>query len=576
MFAAPTTDSILDSLSAIAKESGDGQFTIRVSARRQGVLVPTLLAAFRDGSLEHVVNAEGWLAKLVGGGEYQLTVSHVVAPAKRYGPLPVNIPGAPFGTPNIAAITSGDWTGPTQLSYPEPQSFAAPPPPTATTAQSFGQTISIPRSSTAGVPMTGGVAQVAGQLGAQDAEKLLMLQREENRIRSELTAKEAELSRKEMEAKLGRDAAERDEKMRRELQLQLATMKPEKSGPGAMEIVSALSGALAPILGAFIHSSQEQRKAQMEMQQRQMEMQLSAQQRQAEMMQAIMLKMGEKPNGSPELTAMLEMSKAQSEAQGAMMTRIVEAMGVVSKTSVAMIETVAEFSAPPEGSPVLDAVKEGTKALMALSQGAQAGARRSIATQTALPAHAAHRQQQAQQQQVIAQQAQAQQLAAARQAAQQPRPVPVSAAVAAHTQPAPAPEQATPTQAPVEVVAVADAPQPNMPPAFDGLNDVPNGFGHIESSVERLEAMIRAFHEPVDEVANYFIDSLKTHEMRVALDEVEGDPSALIAERLGAWCLGGDAQEYLQRLGEAVERIGVERGVMEEGEGDEEDEASSS
>lgn len=567
MLIAPTTDSILDSLSSIAKESGDGQFTIRVSARRQGVLVPTLLAAFRDGTLEHVVNAEGWLAKLVGGGEYQLTVSHVIAPAKRYGPLPVNIPGAPFGTPNIAAIANGDWTGPTQLSYPEPQSFVAPQPMAQPSmSQSFGQSISIPRPNM-NVPVTGGAAQVASQLPAQDAEKLLMLQREENRIRTELSAKEAELGRKEMEAKLGREAAERDEKMRRELQLQLATMKPEKTGPGAMEIVSALSGALAPILGAFIHSSQEQRKAQMEMQQRQMEMQLSAQQRQAEMMQAIMLKMGEKPNGSPELTAMLEMSKAQSEAQGAMMTRIVEAMGVVSKTSVAMIETVAEFSAPPEGSPVLDAVKEGTKALMALSQGAQAGARRSIATQTALPAQAAHRHQQAQQQHAIAQQAQAQQLAAARQQAQQPRPVPVSAAAAAQTG----------VGAPVEVVAFANAPQPNMPPAFDGLDDVPNGFGHIESSVERLEAMIRAFHEPVDEVAVYFIDSLKTHEMRVALDEVDGDPSALIGERLGAWCLGEDAQEYLQRLGSAVERIGTERGVMEDGAGesDEEDEASS-
>lgn len=563
-------DSVLDTLAQLTKEAGDGQFTIRVSARRQGVLVPTLLVAFRDGTLENVVNAEGWVAKIVGGGEYQLVVSHASAPAKRYGPLPLNLPGAPFAQPNVAAITSGDWNGPVQLSYPEPQGIMPPPPAPASPLAGIGGTslpstaFSLPRSVSASVPVTGGVAAVAGQLPAQDAEKLLLLQREENRIRSELAAKEAELGRQSMEAKLAREAADRDEKMRRELQLQLASMKPEKTGPGAMEVMSALTGALSPILAAFIQSSQEARKAQMDMQQRQMELQLQAQQRQAEMMQTIMLKMGEKPSGSPELTAMLEMSKAQSEAQGAMMTRIVEAMGVVSKTSVAMIETVAEFSAPPEGSPVLDAVKEGTKALMALSQGAQAGARRSIATQPALPAQAVATRQ-AQAQQVAAQQArqaQARQAQQAQQAGQQPQ-----------RQSAPAPvtdqKQAQP-QPTAEVIQMApNAPVPNMPPAFDGL---PDGFGHIDSSVERLEAMIRAYHEPVEEVAKYFIDSLKTHEMQVALDEVEGDPSALIANRLGAWCLGGDAQEYLGRLGNAVQEIGEEAGVFEDETGDAESE----
>lgn len=554
-----TTDSILDTLASIAKESGDGQFTIRVSARRSGVLVPTLLAAFRDGTLEHIVNGEGWVAKLVGGGEYQLTVSHAAAPAKRHGPLSVNIPGAPFQQVNVAAIGQPDWTGPFQLSYPEPQAVSPVPPPAPATGLS---SFSVPRPVSTSIPVSGAGAAVMGQLPSQDAEKLLLLQREENRIRAELAAKESELQRQAMQAQLARDAQDRDEKLRREMELRMANMRPpEKTGPGALEIVSALSAALAPVLGAMIQSSQEARKAQMELSQRQMEAQLAAQQRQSEMMQAIMLKMGEKPNGSPELTAMLEMSKAQSEAQGAMMTRIVEAMGVVSKTSVAMIETVAEFSAPPEGSPVLDAVKEGTKALMALSQGAQAGARRSIQSQPAqLPAQAAAVRQRQQQQQFAAQQqarlnaqAQAEQNAAMAEAKGKPK---------------------NGASGPEVVVEKAAAPAPNMPPAqetlqpqaqpqsFDGL---PDGFGHIESSVERLEAMIRAFHEPVTEVAQYFIDSLKTHEMRVALDEVDGDPSALIAKRLGVWCLGGDAQEYLEELGKEVARLGEEQDIFEGG-----------
>lgn len=555
------TDSILDALAAVVKEGGDGAFTVRVASRRTGVLVPTLLAAFRDGTLEHVVNAEGWVSKLVGGGEYQLTISHASAPAKRYGPIPLNIPGSPFAQPNIGAISQADWTGPNQLSYPEPQGVAPPPPMVPTTGvASFNSSFSVGRPQT--IPVTGGVAQVAGQLPAQDAEKLLMLQREENRIRSELAAKEQALAAQTMEAKLAREAADRDEKFRREMQLQLAALKPEKSGPGAMEIVSALSGALAPILGALIQSSNEGRRAQMEMQQRQTEMQLQAQQRQSEMMQAIMLKMGEKPSSSPEMTAMLEMSKAQSEAQGAMMTRIVEAMGVVSKTSVAMIETVAEFSAPPEGSPVLDAVKEGTKALMALSQGAQAGARRSIQTPGALPVAQ-------QRQQAIAAQAQQQQIQAARQRQALAQQQQAAAQQAKAEAPVTKVEAKAKPEAEAEVIQLKkDAPAPNMPQAFDGL---PDGFSHIPSSVERLEAMIRAYHQPVTEVADFFIESLKSHEMLVALDEAGGDPSALIAEKLGAWCFLPQSQAYLEELGEAVEAAGIAAGYIDGDGTDEED-----
>jgi hypothetical protein len=545
MSALDSPEKALEQLAALKKEHGENDsFTVRVLGKKPGTFVPTALAVFNGATLEQIAQAESWVGRLVGGGEWTISVNHSANIGRRVG-FVISVPGPTYSTPDFAATTQSDWSGPAnvvQTSVTQGQQQNTVPPP----SQQGG--FSIPRPAPASIPYTGAGAAAATAPTAVETERLMLIQREENRARAELEAAKAQLQQQQAEARFRKEMEEREAKLKMEF---LSQRKPEKEGPGITEVLSALTAAVSPIITAMIQSNNEFKRTQMELQQRLAEQQAQAQERQT----ALLLKLTERPSTSPEMTAMLEMTKAQSESQGVMMGRIVDAMSVVSKTSVSMIETIAEISAPPEGSPVLDAVKEGTKALMALAGGAESGARKAIKTQQQLPAAT-----QAANQQAAARQAAQQGRAPTQQEMQRASHQAMQQQVAAQ-QAAQQPKAPVVEAKPVEVVTFKESPPPNMPQAFD---DLPDGFGNVKtkSVVDELEELIREEHRPVEAVVQFLIDALRHPEMQAALNEVGGEPSALLAKRLGVeWVLGH--QEYLTELGETLERMGAEQGIFE-------------
>ena len=588
-------DVVMTKLQALAGEKGDGQFTIRVSAKRGMSVVPTTLATFNEGALGHLGNIESWLSRLVGGGEYMIVVNHATDLGKRF-PFVIGLPGAPLSAVNTSVISAVDWSGPTNLvqttseeartfaafQQPQQQVYNATP---VVPAQVFNprfvpQPVQQPVMQQ-GIPVTPAGAQALGQMSTSSADSLLIVQRAEAAAREQISAKEMALDRRETEERMRREAQDREQKLRNEMNAQLEGIKAalaskpaEKAGPDVMTIVTAISAALGPVMSAFIASSNDAKRQQIEAGQKQAEMMMkmqadaaAMQQRMSEQQTTMMMKMMERPAQSPEMAAMLDLTRAQAESQGAMMGQIVNAMGTVSKMSIGMIETIADMTAPPEGSPVMDAVKDTVKALGSLMQGADTGARKSIvASQQAIPAKAqiqptgptpeqlaAARARAAQ----VNQQAQAQQAAHAASVAgllvQQPAPAPTQANVVQF--PTPAPQAAQPELRVGTPVAEQRA---------FGDVEMPDGFAGVEtkSAVDELEGLVRALHQPVDAVAQFMIDSLATPEFRGALQKVGGDPSALMVDRLGLpWIMAN--QSYVEALGASLERLGTEQGVFE-------------
>jgi hypothetical protein len=121
---------------------------------------------------------------------------------------------------------------------------------------------------------------------------------------------------------------------------------------------------------------------------------------------------------------------------------------------------------------------------------------------------------------------------------------------------------------------VPNAPAPNLPPAnegapqnvaFDGPpNDVPGVGAPIEGqAIEQLKALIEAHHEPVEEVARFFIESLKTEELKAAVNERDGDINRLISDELGLWAMSASENaDYLGKLGPVVQRLGESAGLF--------------
>ena len=318
--------------------------------------IPTSLALFKGGSVEHLNAIESWLPRLVGGGEYIIVVNHETDAGRRF-PFSINLTGAPLSHVNTSVVQALDWAGPANLASPNPQSmaqdaqaqsqqpqqqaaqfspFARPMQMTQPTVQQVMQQ-PVPQ-----IPVTPAGAQGIAQMAPGAADSYLAVQRAEAAARDVISAKEAALDRRETEERMRREAADRESKLKAEMDSKfdsiknaiLASKPVEKQGADPMAIVAGIAAALAPIAQAFISSSAEARRIQIEMQQRQAEMQMKAQADQAAMQQrmqeqttALMLKAMEKPSTSPEMQAIFELTRTQSESQGVMMSRIVDEIG---------------------------------------------------------------------------------------------------------------------------------------------------------------------------------------------------------------------------------------------------------
>ncbi len=571
---------VMQKLINIATEKGDGLFTIRIIARRPGSVVPTSLAMFHQATIAQLGNIESWLPRIVGGGEYSISVNHSTNVGQRFT-FTLTLPGAAFQAPILNAVAQPGWDGPVDLATSQVVDQGGQPAQQFVSTQFQPQFTQQPQQRPAFTTQPA-TAQAFQQMAATPAEQLLTVQREASMAREQLDKRQAEMDKRDIEDRMRREAHDRESKMKSEMNTQLDAIKqllvaqkaPPEPKTDPMAAIAALGAVLAPIAAAFIKSSDDSKRLSMEMSQKQAELAATtareiaaAQAKAAEANTTMMMKMLEKPSGpDPVMTMILEQQKSHAEGNANMMGQIVNAMGTTAKLSISMIETIAELTAPPEGSPVADAIKEGVKALGSLVGGASAGARQAIQSQ-----------QRAQQATVptkppLPQGPTPDQLTAARQRAatvnqqaqqQQQAHVQAQAQAAAQVQPAnvvqfpPQPAVGTPA-----AQAVIDAvPNQPMPGAFDGVE--------TRSTVDELEDLIRSHTEPVDAVAKYLLDNVNDPAMRGALAKVENDPSALVAEKFGMlWLSELKNQAYIERLGDSLEQQAEERGMAAPEDGD--------
>lgn len=530
-----TPDETIRLLAEKAKTSTD-RFVVKVSRRRGMAGLLEHIATLTEATVNHIANPETWLPALCGGGDYGLQVSHMdEVSARMGGVLTFKFQGQPLEQVNTRALSAPNWNGPGSLIFPsmtEPSGLPSGFTGSTVSGSNAGPQVvagyGLPPSMAPMGMMGSGLVNPFDERLERERERLARESRDlqERQAKAErlLSERDFEIREKERESKLKEEVTARQ----RELEAKLNAQQQNQTG------VKDIIAALAPVVGVFLQSQQQARadqlRSQEESSRRFTEMMVSQQNQ----MQALMLKLTENKGPDPSMTMMMEMMSRNSTGNAEMMTRIVDAMGTVSKTSVGMIEAIADLQlgGQPEH-PILAAVREGVKAMAQLSSGATNGARKVVQNQPKLPAQN------------------------------------------------PAPQQsARPTNGaagPQVVHEVPNAPAPNLPPAsdtqaFNGLE--PRRFTPTEGTVvEQLIAMIQSMHEPVEEVAQFFIDSLQTNEMKAALGKHNGDINALIAEHLAMWAMADEKhREYLGKLGTVVEEKAVKLGLFAAEEGEEAEE----
>jgi len=521
-------------------KTGTDRFVVKVSRRRGMAGLLEHIATLTEATVNHIANPETWLPILCGGGDYGLQVSHMdEVSARMGGVLAYKFQGQPLENVNTRALQFPNWNGPGSLIFPAATESGLPSGSvTGATVSGPGVGPSViagyglppsmaPSQMAPGIPMNPFMDERVERERERLAREARDLSERQSKVDRALAEREFEVREKERESKL------KEEMLGRQRELESKFNAQQQNQTGVKDIVAAL----APVVGMFLQSQQQARADQLRMQEessrRFSEMMMSQQQQ----MQALMLKLTENKGPDPSMTMMMEMMSRNSTGNAEMMTRIVDAMGTVSKTSVGMIEAIADLQlgGQPEH-PILAAVREGVKAMAQLSSGATNGARKVVQNQPQLPQGQPAR-----------------------------APVPQPGAT----------KSPNGASGPQVVHEVPNAPAPNLPPAsetqaFNGVEG-PRKFTPVEGSViEQLIAMIQAMHEPVDEVAQFFIDALQTNEMKAALAKHEGNMNSLFAEHLGMWAMADQThREYIGKLGPLVEEKAMAMGLLEGDSGEE-------
>lgn len=517
-----THDETLQLIAERAKT--EDRFIIRVF-QKSGFSMAQNFASF-IGKAVHLTTPETWMPRIVGAGEYKIgvfTLSENQLPT-RIGEHIDYSQGGPRRAYSEAetrrVMSLPDWQGPSELLTASSIDADRPTPFTSP---------SLPPAAPQLPPVT--PLTVAPPTASASDAWLLARERElmdrEQKLAKEMAAREENLKRIELETKMQHEVARaRAESDTRFAKLEsLIERLADRKEPAKNTMVETLS-ALTPLLTVFLQQQHETRLAMMKASQDQ---HANTQLQFQEMMKA-------RSGLPPEIAVLLDLVKSQGSASTEMMSKIVEATGTVSKTSIGMIEAIADLQlgSQPEQHPMMMAVKEGIKALGALTQGTQRGAQKIVQQQQRqIPENLVRPQQPVQQPQ--------QQAAQPQQQAQRPtqaQPVPVH-------------------QFPPNGAAPMPTPVPNHPPAFDGppgtqapaaataFNEAYGG----QNPVDLLERMIRS-HADHDAVATLFFDALNQQhpDLMRELQAVEGDIERLIGERLGDWTSDAGNLIYLQGL----------------------------
>lgn len=561
-------------------------FVVRVMRKRlvgAGAGLFDHVATLTEATVRQIASAETWLPRLVGGGEFGLKISHNEATHEVLGgyiivplrDLPVLL------APNIASVGAPDWEGPPVIAFPrqaDVQAMQAQRAPTAATTVING-TGAAPLAALLAGAGAGAQQQVpAGYVPQVFAEEMARREKEltlrEAALIATMKEKEDGLKRAELEQKLRAEA----EATKRDFDAKLAALTAASAAPKAEPFsIDKIITALTPVLAAIMSGQASQRAEMLAMQQ-------STANQNAEMLKSMM----NKPAISPEILTILEVNKAQSAAQADMMNHVFTAMQGVSKMSVQMIETVADLQLgnQPEGSPMLDAVREVVKGFGEMAKGTASGGRRvQQAAQQPRPAQLPQQVQVQPQQYTSSQAVPRPQPVPVQQYPQQPRqpyaqPQVQSFLQAAQGQPQqlrPAPQNG----APQVLVQPTTEPVPNQPQAFDGAPsqgsleiDTDKPLPADVNALDIAEHLIRNRTQPVESVARFIIGIFKRPEVDAEMRQHDGEINSVIGSRLSDWLIAESVnRDYLGELGELVDKLGDEAGLFEpvDDDGDEQD-----
>lgn len=571
-----------------AREGGDS-FTLRVTQKRPGAMISTVILAFRGAGSSHFMTPEAWLPQIVGGGEYQISASHNSEANERIGsPILLKFDGTPSPRLLIEATRHPAWQGPSDLIYPnvEAQAAAGQAPAPVQQAQQGGQ----PGTGGPAQPQTqqfGGVTFTSGwgapgqaqqapggapapmQMHGMSADAASLLQLEA-RAREEVNRQREHLEKERLEAAFEMKLERAKLDMQRELSQREAARPAEKPAPALTEVIPAILSAIGPFWLQIQNANREaaERQAIRDRESQARFDQMAAESR--TMMMTFVDKLSTRNDPSKEVMQIIEITKMQSAGHAELMSKTVEAMGTMSKISIGMIETMADQLQGPEANPMLEGIREITKAFGVLSAGTKNGAQKMVtAQQRVMEANA--RQNQQDQQQMAASQAGVQAQQAQQYRAQQAQQAAQAGAAGASQNGSHA--QAVQQPAPVvEFQKPGPSPVPNVPPASEVVTELgePSAFGYVPDAVEQLEQMIRE-HADVNVVAQFFFKALATEEMQAALEE-HGDIPNLLGAKLGTWMQDLGNMAYMTQLGQTLDKVGHELGAFEEEGGSDEGE----
>lgn len=559
-----TLNLIAERAKVLAESGQPPVFDVNVSRKNPQTGIPNQIASFSNATLEHITEPLRWLPMLCGGGEYVLNVRHPSVQGRIGGPILTIIDKTAPGmepravNPNVTKLPT--WMGP-QFTGPWPDLPPQQPPAGATVHGNGFQT-------TAGYGIPQLPPPQPQQVTPADRERELTqqladLKAHAARIEAEAKATASlEAERRSNEARL-REVQQQAENARRDLEqrtaAQIAELRASQVKPDPAGGWEKLIAVVMPLVQQMMTAQHETRVMMMKMNEDQNRRQLEAAEKQHQAQMELMRAVTAKPAGmSEEMRLLIEQLRADkkdggNDAAAAMMTRMVEAMGMVSKTSMGMIETIADIQMGDSEHPMVGAIREAVSAMKLLMAGSKEGAQRVVQKQ--IPA--GQRQLTPQQQAALrAEQQRQAQHAANQRAAQQ------AAAAQAGKQTPPKPPAPQPQPVPVTTfVPPAAAPQPQPAPVAEPAH----------SHFEILKAGVAAF-KPPEEVADYFIQLVKADEpsLEAELNKHGGSPFALLQAEFGQPFIAANAA-YFAELGTALDKKGIAEGLWTEDDDDEGD-----
>lgn len=330
--------------------AGVDSFIVKIYRRRGMAGLTDHIATFGDGKLGHISNPETWIPKLAGGGQFMMQVFEASNSNLIGGWLQFNYSSPPIQV-DPRVVRSSNWQGPPLMIFPEPEeSRDVTPPPVSMPGIPGAPHLRDPQIVPTGAP-SGSFSAELREIEARLAMRERELQQRDQRAREDLAKEEARLER---------------ERFKNEMDLK---MKALEGRPPAGKGIAEILAALAPLAMTFLQSQAAARDTALKMQ-----MDQAAQTQQ--MLVALLGKPA--PGISPEMQAVLDMMKVQLAAKGndsTGMAQMIDAMGMVSKQSISMLETVAEMNlgGQPEN-PMLLAIKEIASGLASMGSGAAAAA----------------------------------------------------------------------------------------------------------------------------------------------------------------------------------------------------------